>query len=661
MIEYLNNIDYTVIVIYFMILLGLGIYLQRRASTNIEHYFLGGHKMPWWAMGISGMASFLDMAGTMLIVSFLFMLGPRGLYIEIRAGAALVLAFTMAFTAKWHYRSKVMTGAEWMKYRFGEDWGAQFSRTLAAIAKIIFTIGSIAYLIKGVGLFLSMFFPFSPMMCSLILIGIATIYTVTSGFFGVIYTDIFQSAIIIFAVFFISILAFNQFDSAAALADVAYKVTGNSDWLSSSIQWHTSMPRGYEVYQDLMMFVLFYLLRLLVGALGFGDDPKYFGARNERDVNLMNPVWIFFMMFRWPLMMGFAVLGLFIINNIMPDQSVIMQVAEGIKSNFPDIAKENWSELISGIVNSPQNFPPQMIDGIKELLQNDWQTKLNLISFEGTINPERIVPAVIIFNIPIGLRGLILIAIIAASMSTFDTSVNTTAGFFVRDIYQRYLRPKASNRELIYSSYTVSVILVVLGYFLTFTVRSINDIWAWLIMGLGSGLSTAVMLKFYWWRFNGAGFALGTLVGMVLAIGQRILFPDLVEWQQFLIISGISLIAIIISTFLTKPTDEKVLKNFYLTTRPFGFWKPYKKYLSYDARNKMEKEHRNDIISLPIILVWQLTLYLLPMQLIIHTYQTFWITLGIFLACTAGIYWFWYRNLPPAESGAAVEKVMESE
>ncbi len=655
MFTYLNNIDYVVIVIYFIVLLGLGIYLQKKASTNIEHYFLGGHKVPWWAMGISGMASFLDMAGTMLIVSFIFMMGPRGLYIEIRAGAALVLAFAMAFTAKWHYRSKVMTGAEWMKYRFGEDWGAQLSRTLTAVAVILSTIGAIAYLIKGTGLFLSMFFPFSPMVCSLFLIGIATIYTVTSGFFGVIYTDIFQSMIIIVAVFYISILAFNQFENASAIADVAYKVTGNRDWLSSSVQWHTSMPAGYKVYEDLMMFVLFYLLRLVIGSLGYGADPKYFGARSERDVNLMNPIWIFFMMFRWPLMMGFAILGLYIVNNMMPDHTQIVQTAELIKSNVHGIAKENWAELLSHIINSPNSYPAEMINGLKELLHGDWQSKLNLISYEGTINPERILPAVIIFKIPIGLRGLILIAIVAASMSTFDTSVNTTAGFFVKDIYQRYINPKASNRKLMYTSYLVSIILVILGFLFTYTIRSINDIWAWLIMGLGSGLSTAIMLKFYWWRFNGAGFALGTLVGMVLAIGQRLLFPNLVEWQQFIIISGSTLLAIIISTYLTKPTDEKVLKNFYLTTRPFGFWKPYKKYLTDEQKNAMQKEHRNDLIALPFILVWQFTLYLMPMQILIHTYKTFWITFAIFLSSMIGIYWFWYRNLPKEEDTVFIE------
>ncbi len=646
--QYLNELDYSIIVIYFLVLLVLGIYLKKRASENIEQYFLGGHKLPWWAMGISGMAYFLDVAGTMLIVSFLFMLGPRGLFIEIRGGAALVLAFAMAWTAKWHYRSKVMTGAEWMEFRFGSKWGGQFARVIAAISMIIFSIGMVAYMVKGVGLFLSMFLPFSPFVCSLFLIGIATLYTVTSGFYGVVYTDIFQSGIILFSAMFISVMAFGRVENAQQLSDLAQQVTGNREWISSTIQWHTHMPKGYEMYQDFMLFIIFYLLRLVVGSLGYGADPKYFGARNEREAGMTNTIWIFLMMFRWPLMLGFAVLGLFFVHNSMPGHDIQMQIAQLIKGYFPDVTKEQWPTLIAGIINAPQHFPSQMIDAIQNLLQTNWAAKLNIISFEGTVNPERIMPAVVMFDIPIGLRGLMLIAIIAASMSTFDTNINTTAGYFVRDIYQRYIRPKAGNRELIFSSYSISLLLVIVGFFMAFTIRSINDIWAWIMMSLGSGLSTALMLKFYWWRYNGEGFAIGTLVGMIIAIGQRFLLPDMVEWQQFVLVFSMTFLAIVVTTLLTSPPQEEVIRRFYENTRPFGFWKPYKKYLPPDIRRNMEKEHKYDLLSLPFILIAQVTLYLMPMQLIIHTFATFWITFGLFLTGLAGIYWFWYRNLPPA-------------
>jgi Na+/proline symporter len=199
-VGYLNYFDYGVIGVYFSILIALGFYLKKKASASLEDYFLGGRNIPWWALGISGMASFLDITGTMIIVSFLFMLGPRGLYIEFRGGAVLVLAVFLLWAGKWHRRSGCITGAEWMVYRFGDGFGGQFARIASAIAQVVFTVGMMAYMVKGIGLFLSMFLPFSPLVCSLMMIGVATVYTMVSGFYGVVFTDMFQSVIILIAV-----------------------------------------------------------------------------------------------------------------------------------------------------------------------------------------------------------------------------------------------------------------------------------------------------------------------------------------------------------------------------------------------------------------------------------------------------------------------------
>ena len=155
--DYLNGADYVVIGLYFSILVCLGLYLKRRASASLEDYLLGGRRLPWWALGISGMASFLDITGTMIIVSFLFMLGPRGLFIEFRGGAVLVLAVYLLWAGKWHRRSGCMTGAEWMAYRFGDGPGGHAARILRAVAEIIFVVGMLTYMVKGVGLFLSLF------------------------------------------------------------------------------------------------------------------------------------------------------------------------------------------------------------------------------------------------------------------------------------------------------------------------------------------------------------------------------------------------------------------------------------------------------------------------------------------------------------------------
>ena len=74
-------VDYSIVVVYLLAMITVGIYFQRKASGSIESYFLGKRGIPWWALGASGMAHFFDMTGTMIIVSFLFLLGPRGLFL----------------------------------------------------------------------------------------------------------------------------------------------------------------------------------------------------------------------------------------------------------------------------------------------------------------------------------------------------------------------------------------------------------------------------------------------------------------------------------------------------------------------------------------------------------------------------------------------------
>ena len=672
----LNSIDYGVIIFYLGFLIAMGFYLKNKASQSLEDYFLGGRKLPWWALGITGMAQFLDITGTMIIVSFLYMLGPRGLFIEFRGGAVLILTVMLLWSGKWHRRSRCITNAEWMVYRFGDGFGGQFARTVQAIAGIVSTLGMLAYLVKGVGLFLSMFFPFTPLQCSLIMIGVATLYTVISGFYGVVYTDLFQSLIILGAVIGITTMAILKLGSSEELVALSQEVTGNSGWITSKLSWETQMPKGYEMYRHLMIFAMFYLMRNIFFGMGSGGEPKYFGARNDRECGTLTFLWTWLMMFRWPMMMSFAILGLFLVKDIFPDQSVLTQAAELIKAHFPDIEQSRWADITAGIKLNPENYSPQLVDGLKAILQDDWQNKLQMLSFEGTVNPERILPAVILFNIPTGCRGLILVALLAASMSTFDFIVNMTAGFFTRDVYQRYIRPKAGNKELIYATWIFIVALVGTGFLFGYSVKSINEIWDWFIMALGGGLVVGMTLRFYWWRFNGAAFAIGTAIGMIGAVLIRVVTNNLAEdaqymfagidlvWflvdprGQFLLTMAIGFAGSIFGTYVTKPTDRKVLEHFYQTTRPFGWWKPLKDCLPEDVQQRMKKEHFYDVLSLPFAIVWQVTLFLLPMQLIIRSWNAFFITLVIFAISLVGLYFFWYRQLPEANYEEEYEKTI---
>ena len=149
-------------------------------------------------------------------------------------------------------------------------------------------------------------------------------------------------------------------------------------------------------------------------------------------------------------------------------------------------------------------------------------------------------------------------------------------------------------------------------------------------------------------------------MGIITAIAEINLLPSLSEWQQFALVSVVALIATVIGTYLTAPTEDKIITEFYNTTRPFGFWKPYKAKLPPEVRKAMEKEHRNDIIAVPFTLGWQVSIFLMPMQLMVGTYKEFFLTFSVFVCCITGMYFFWYRHLPPkvkVNKAAAVKAV----
>ena len=105
----MEALDYVIGVLYLIILAAIGVTLARRAGQSSEHYFLGGRAMPWWALGASGMARNLDVAGTMTIVALIYLYGLHGFFIELRGGVVLPIAIFLAFMGKWHRRSAVMT------------------------------------------------------------------------------------------------------------------------------------------------------------------------------------------------------------------------------------------------------------------------------------------------------------------------------------------------------------------------------------------------------------------------------------------------------------------------------------------------------------------------------------------------------------------------
>jgi solute:Na+ symporter, SSS family len=649
----LSNLDYWIIGTFLVIILIVGLAASRLAAHSMEHYFLGGRNLPWYLLGVSGMSAWFDLTGTMIITSFLYLLGPRGLYIEFRGGAVLVLAFLLAYTAKWHRRSGCMTIAEWNTYRFGAGFSGEVVRFVSALVGIITTVGLLGYLVRGATLFMATVFPVDPVWLTLAILGLASIYTVLAGFYGVVLSDLVQGTIMIVGCVIVSVIAWHHVPSAAALNEAAARVTGNQSWIASAPAWHVTMPKGYEAYQALEMAAFFYLLRNILGGMATGGDSRYLASRNTREASLQCLLQGITVMFRWPLMIGFAILGIYWVSSAIPGGNVVAHASEAIRAANPALTDNNWQVYTDQLVYHPQTAPPGLIEKLSGILGPDWKTSLPMVSSRGTVNPEVILPAVLLHQIPPGLRGLLIVALLSALMGALTGQVNTASALFVRDIYQNFLRPKAKNRELISMAYLSSAFIIVASFLMGAGASSINDIWSWFIMSLTAGALGPGLLRLYWWRTNALGMVAGLLAGGVAAVLQRIYDPAMAEWIQFVTMTGVSLAFTVVGSLISDETPHSVVHYFYLTTRPFGFWRPFWSKLSAEQKASWGREHRNDIRTVGCALVWQVCLFLIPMQVLTHNVEGLLTTTPIFLLACVGLYFFWWLNLPSPDEKIA--------
>ena len=190
-----------------------------------------------------------------------------------------------------------------------------------------------------------------------------------------------------------------------------------------------------------------------------------------------------------------------------------------------------------------------------------------------------------------------------------------------------------------------SVLIVVLGISFTLFLKDINEVWGWLTMSIGAALYMPLFFRWYFFRFNGYSYGLGTLVGCVTALIQKGVAPDIPEYYAFLISSGTSALACVIGMFVFPDCDPEDLKKFYVNTRPFGWWGPVRKTFPKEALQQIDRENRMDILTLVLSLPWQTILFLVWMTLVVQNYFSFLFCALTCICLTVSLYLVWWRRL----------------
>src|SRR5512134_51616 len=149
--------DLTIIILYLILMALVGWWVAKKASRSAESYFLAGKSLPWWVIGVAHGSSGVDITGTMWFVMMLYIYGVKAAWL-LWVWPLFNVIFRMMYLGTWVRRSNVLTGAEWMRTRFGQGAGAELAYLSVVVYALVSVVGFLSYAFQGIGKFSKSFF-----------------------------------------------------------------------------------------------------------------------------------------------------------------------------------------------------------------------------------------------------------------------------------------------------------------------------------------------------------------------------------------------------------------------------------------------------------------------------------------------------------------------
>jgi solute:Na+ symporter, SSS family len=603
-------IDYIIMGGYLAATLYIGFYIARKASRSIKNYFLGGNEIPWYALGVSNASGMFDISGTMWLVYLLFIYGLKSLWIPW-LWPVFNQIFLMVYLSIWLRRSGVMTGAEWIRFRFGDNRAAQLAHVIVVVFALFNVVGFLAYGFIGIGKFAAAFLPWelsadpttNVNLWGLLITAVTTVYVVKGGMYSVVFTEVLQFCIMTVACVWIGIIAIQQVSPQMLDAVIP------DGWRSPFFGWELGLDwtgimdaANTRIVEDgWSWFSIFFMLMLFKGVLqsGAGPAPNYDMQR--------------------------------ILSARSPREAAKMSMFVNVVLNPPRYMMVTALTILALAFFSPQ-----------------------LAGMGDGVDFELILPWALRNFVPAGLLGLLIAALLAAFMSTYAATVNAAPAYIVNDLYKRYINPDAEEKVYVRVSYVASLAVVVVGTGFGFFIASLNDIVQWIVAALYGGYTAANLLKWYWWRFNAYGYFWGMAAGILASMVIPAIFSGVAPIFAFPFILAASVAGCIAGTLMTPADDMEVLKRFYLRTRPWGFWRPVHDALVAERPDVVANGNfRRDAFNIVVGIIWQTSLTATGIFLVLQDW--FWLTAVALLALVTSVVlkFTWYDHLQdyPADLG----------
>jgi len=537
---HLELIDWIIIGVFFIIVLGIGWVASRTAGKNTSEFFLGGRSMPWWLLGVSMVACTFSADTPNLVTG---MVRESGVAKNWAWWAFLITGLVTVFIyAKLWRRSGVLTDLEFYEKRYSGK-AASFLRGFRALyLGILFNtliMGTVSLAAIKIGAVILNLDPYTTIIGASVVV---VIYASIGGLKGVIWADFFQYTIAMIGAVVAAYFAV-QHESVGGLIGLFNKIPAEQ----------------LTVFPDLSNPSVYIPLLIVPIAVQWWA-VWYPGAEPGG--------------------------GGYIAQRMLSAKDEKNAIGATLLFNFAHYALRPWPWIIVALA-SILVFPNL----------SDIQAQFPAINPK-YLKDDIAYPAMLTL-LPTGFIGLVVASLIAAYMSTIGTHLNWGSSYVVNDFYKRFVNPNATDKQQVRMGRITTVMLMVIAsiFSLTFLDNATQAFDILLLSGAGTG--AIYLLRWFWWRISAwtelVAMIVATIVAVVLVFGieDGSLATEVLDHNtvRLLIAVGITTIAWIVATFAFAPTSKEVLRSFYRLTRPGGpGWKKVVEEASADGEIIEEKD-----------------------------------------------------------------------
>ena len=514
----LNAIDYGAILLFLIGTLALGLAIGRRLHTGSD-FFLAGRRLPWWAIGVSLVAT--DIGGTDIIgvggTAYTHGLAVANFEWIGCIPAMIVAAFVFvpAF-----YRAGVYTIPEFLERRYNVG-----VRSILAVCWTLFMACNLGIMLVASAKMMSSIFGWSEVACLFATALLVGFYTSVGGLAAVVYTDLIQGVVMIAGCLLVLVLGLIEVGGIGGLQQrIAEVEAAQTSTISEDALENGSAPESDTTH----------LILPVETETPFPWPGIYFGL-----ALILSPAY-------W-------------IGN-----QAIVQRSLGARSEFDAKASYIWGALLKNLI--------PIIVAIPGLIA--------LVLLPDLEDGDRAFPELVGRLLPMGLRGIFVAAFLAALMSSIDSYLNSASTVVSHDLYRRFFDRDASPHRLLIVGRTTTFCLVLWAIAFAFYLRSMDDnsglysIFQTLMAFFQGPAFAVLVLGIFWRRATGRAALVGLICGIAVSISLYTLnqpaIYDALGWQplfqiqdpflyfsiwSFLTTAGLT---ILLSYFTRREPDEKL-------------------------------------------------------------------------------------------------------